>query len=51
MDNCSLHSDFVETFETLVCLSNESALKIILQNISCLERKYWMKYPSNQVSQ
>ena len=43
MDNCSPHSDSVETFETPVCLSNESALKTILQNISFLERKYGIK--------
>ena len=51
MDNCSPHSDSVETFETPVCLSNESALKTILQNISFLERKYGIKLPSSQVSQ
>ena len=51
MDTCSPYSDSVETFETPVCLSNESALKTILQNISFLERKYGIKLPSSQVSQ
>ena len=51
MDNCSPYSDSVETFETPVCLSNERALKTILQNISFLERKYGIKLPSSQVSQ
>ena len=51
MDNCSPYSDSIETFETPVCLSNESALKTILQNISFLERKYAIKLPSSQVSQ
>ena len=61
MDNCSPYSDSVETFETPVCLSNERALKAILQNISFLERKYGnisflerkygIKLPSSQVSQ
>ena len=51
MDNCSPYSDSIETFETPVCLSNERALKTILQNISFLERKYGIKLPSSQVSQ
>ena len=51
MDNCSPYSDSVETFETPVCLSNESPLTTILQNISFVERKYGIKLPSSQVSQ